>query len=331
MKNIKNYILFIFIIIFLILLLAYFNNFLNNNTGENYTEFNLNNLPEGFGIGYYKDIDGTMPINHTEYLQNNEFNGHIKMINGYKTQNNQYLMLALLDYKIVPVYYNGIISAKHLFNLSPMESIIYPYKMANISAGYHDMMILNFKNPDNHSTNISDRLNTYSQMGNVRFNAIVENNNTKPLLNYNNSIKNILIEDNNTSNSFDGLLINKEPFSSNVWLCENVTKNEILNYYINIGNYNSDNKTYAIIQLLDYDQIPITSNDPEYIYYGQIQNNESASIPANLKVPDKKGVYELIVIFVANPYEQLEVNPGVQNSGINTLVESSLRIELNVT
>ncbi|MDQ1252240.1 MAG: hypothetical protein QG646_1358 [Euryarchaeota archaeon] len=286
-----------------------------------------NKVSEGFGFGVYHNQVPLVGMNITQHLKVNEnFEGYLNIANEIK-KGNQYLLFALLDYKQIPFYINGSKNETHLVSLGPMEGHFYPFKIDGLSPGSHDLLIGVFLNPYNHSLNSRYRYDTdFSMMGSKRLNVIVGNGSTsmpefkKPKTFY------------QSSNFLEGLLVNKEPFSAKSWLVEDVKKNETLEYYINIGNSSRKNqRTFAIVQFLDYKQIPIMQNTSDYVYFGRINKSEEGAIPASLIVPDKNGVHELIVVWVSDPYENLEISPGKLNTNLEGRVEPSIRIGLNVS
>jgi len=283
-----------------------------------------NNGSEYMGFGFYQKNNNTItPFNNTLYVNNGSFDGYM-VIDNHFNHENQYLILAFLDYNAIPFYYNGTVSTIHIVNMSPMGMNHSYFNITNIPNGFHDILFLVFLDPYNHSLDEVYRLDTdYSDMGRWRFNVVFKND-LKPLIQF----KNVYTDDNN-SNKLNGVLVTKDTFSDKIFLSKNVTPNETLNYFINIGNKRNISENYAIIQLLDYNQIPINYNESNYVYYGSIKSGERSSIPVNIKIPDSNGVHELIIIWTTNPYENIWSLNGTKN---NMQLDSipSARIGLNV-
>lgn len=286
----------------------------------------LSNGSEYMGFGFYQIINNTInPFNHTIYLNNRSLEGYMAIDNHFNHEN-QYLVLAFIDYNSTPFYYDGNVSSIHIINISPMNLSQGYFNITNIPDGFHDILLLAFLDPYNHSLDDGYRLDTdNSDMGRWRFNVICEND-TKPDVEFKDQYSNC-----NSSNILNGLLVSKESFSNNVFLSKNVTSNEKLHYFINVGNTGNDSKNYTIIQLLDYKQIPINYSESEdYVYYGSIKSGERSSIPVELLVPDSSGVHELIIIWATNPYENIWTLNGTKNN-IQLDSKPSARIGLNVT
>ena len=276
----KNITVFFYLLAFLLALLAGLillnNGHISGVSGDVNAIYssNLRDVPEFiqgncFGIGCFKTFDTMTPLYLTQYI-------------------NEYLIMALLDYHIVPFNYNGNFSKAHLININSHKGLINGFNFSDISPGYHDLMFLVFKNPDdyyvnitylNPATNNTTTFTTWNRdvpVNSLRFNIICMNE-EKPSLEYGHI-------PNNHSSSFDysSMFVTREPLSSYPWTFQNTLGNEIEPYYINIVNSMRDDVSYVIIQLLDYNQVPLDYNGQDDVYYGKIELNESCSIPATI-------------------------------------------------
>lgn len=299
--------------------------FLENDTIKS-VEYDESKVSENFGFGIYQSYNPRIGMNLTQFLEENEsFEGYIRITNAIGKEN-QYLLLALIDYRTVPFYLQGNRNLTHLIGLKPMEDGFYPFKIENLSPGTHDLLLIVFVNPYEHSLDQYFRMSTdFSLMGEKRLNLIVGNGSI-PMPKFRNFDK--FCE---PSYPLTGLLVNDKPCSPQAWFSENVSKKEKLGYFINVGNSEKRNqRTFAVIQFLDYKQIPIRYNSSESVYFGYLNKKEKASIPASLITPDRTGVHELIVVWILDPYEKLEIYPGIRNRKLEGRVEPSIRIGLNV-
>jgi hypothetical protein len=284
--------------------------------------WNINNLPDGFGTGYFATPNGSIPLYPTQYIQNGTFKGYFEVMNGFP-QRYQFLVMALVNYKVVPFYYNGTINSTHVVELDPKSTDTYAFNITDIPDGLNDVYFLVFLDPFNNSSSDDYRLTTEHLMTDVRFN-VIQGEANKPNINLSNFTK-----QSESSNSIGDILVNKNYFNSTFWLYQNVTKNDTINYNINTQNDENKSRTFAVIQLLDYNQIPINNNNSEYVYYGSLNKSEAGSINASLIVPNSSGLHQLAVIIFTHPYENLEISPG--NYDYSAIAESSIRIGLNVT
>jgi hypothetical protein len=315
-------------LLFLLMLIAFNQTYyyFDNQAIKSPPEYDENKVTEGFGLNIYTNTTPASFLNITQHLQKNEsMEGRVQITNAIH-QKNDYLIMVLVDYKSVNFSINGMKNKTHIVTQGPMISQIYTFEIENLTAGFHDVIILTFLNPYEHSLNKEYRRATdFALMGAIRMNVLVENN-LKPAADF----KHVEILC-NTSYPLEGILVNKEACSPNMWTSENVTQGEKLDYSINIGNNKkTEQRTFAIIQFLDYEQIPLNHNETELVYLGQLNNSEKGSIPASLIVPKEKGVHELIVVWISDPYENVEMSPGVRNTDLEGRAEPSIRIGLNV-
>ena len=223
-----------------------------------------------------------------------------------------------------------------MININSHKGLINGFNFSDISPGYHDLMFLVFKNPDdyyvnitylNPATNNTTTFTTWNRdvpVNSLRFNIICMNE-EKPSLEYGHI-------PNNHSSSFDysSMFVTREPLSSYPWTFQNTLGNEIEPYYINIVNSMRDDVSYVIIQLLDYNQVPLDYNGQDDVYYGKIELNESCSIPATILTPEDRGVHELLVLIAYDPYENIEIAPGIFNPNV-TCSTSAIRIGINIS
>lgn len=289
-------------------------------------EYNENKVSESFGFGIYHSYNPLVGMNLTQFLKENEsFEGYIRITNAMNKEN-KYLLFALVDYKAVSFYVNGTKNQTHLVNLSPMEDNFYYFNINNLSPGYHNLFLGAFLNPYGHSLDMNYRLGTdFIFMGSKRLNIVVENGST-PMPAFRRF--EIFCA---SSYVLEGLLVNKESCSSKAWITENVTKKEKLEYFINIGNNDKRNqRTFAVIQFLNYTQIPIRHNTSEYVYFGYLNKGQKGSFPASLIAPNSTGINELIVVWISDPYENLEISPSIRNTNLEGRAEPSIRVGLNV-
>lgn len=102
-----------------------------------------------------------------------------------------------------------------------------------------------------------------------------------------------------------------------MWQKENVKGGSTIGYYVNLKSPITDGKavnySFAIIQMLDYAQVPIRVGSPDTVYYGHIDNNTSAAVHLSVLAPDTRGNHKLVVMVIGDPYENLEVSPYVEN------------------
>jgi hypothetical protein len=227
------------------------------------------------------------------------------------------MLVALVDYQAVPFYFNGSYGKTHYLNGSPANQYNGTFRVTNLSQGYHDVILAGFVVPCNFTYDASRQINRMTT-GALMYNVIVDNG-TKPMP---------VFENSSTAGNatyrldydFGGPNIFREPFDNRGWSREDVKPGQVLDYYLQVGhgliNGKKLNTSYAIVQLLDYNQIPVRFNAYDYVYYGYITVNESSSVHLSLKAPDTAGPHRLVVLLATDPFEDREIAPGVMNTNI---------------
>ena len=266
---------------------------------------------------YYADNQSY--LNNTQYTQNGTFNGHMKVGGSSDT-----ILILLQDYNVTAFHYNGSMNKTHMivknvyFNesnfVTPIATANYndTFAISGIPDGFHDVEFVAFVDPYNY-TGKNWRYDGPFTSGGVRFNVIV-NNSTKVMPQFTD-----ISDSNETLYSqtypFGGPSLTKDPFSAKVWPRENVAGGSIVDYYVSLRNGtlngNATGFDFMIVQLLDYQQIPIRAGSHDTVYYGHVNNNTSAAVHLSFKAPDTPGQYKLVDIIITDPYQDLEVPPYV--------------------
>lgn len=288
---------------------------INNTTNDdNYNE-------RGYGLRVY-DIDGKK-LDFNQYINNSTYQYNIDIINN-NARLNQFLIIAMLDYNVTPIYIDGSEYTKYLVNISKFNKSTIRVNMTNISKGNHDMIILVFIKPYEHSLEPKYRYSTdFSLLLGDRYNLIYSD-----ISDCNNKINIWLNKRYDTSYPLDGLLVNKQPFSNNAWLVENTTSSSNLSYFINIGNKNTKERKFAVVEFLDYEQIPINYETNEYCIYGRLGIGEACAIESKIITPKEVGTHELVAVWISNPYENMDTVD--HNESLENYIEPSIRIGINI-
>jgi len=299
------------------------------NSTDNIGEFTLStDAPsDSFGMGAYTSFDSSTLLYPTQRVNNTIFSGYLKLMNSYNISN-KYLVMAFLNYQLIPFMFNKSINTTQIVTINQNKAYMSYFNVNQISYGYSDLLILALKDPYDYFKTVSLDTCTFKIwyqdpfINYQRFNIIYGSTN-KPIINYSQT------QTNSSSYNINGLFITKEPFSNISWVYGNYTKNECINYYINIKNNNEKNITFAIIQLLNYEQIT-TGNNSNNVIYGYLEKGEACSIPASIVVPDSKGIQDLIVLMITDPYGNLESAPGKLNRDVDsTIIARSVGINVN--
>jgi hypothetical protein len=334
-KSVAVLIIALIVISFGVMVLLFYDNEIapqwkmEHNESERITEYDINRVGESFGIGLFDSPIGTKEsgMGYSKFLNPGEdFKGHL-FVSNQMYEENDFLIFCLLDYKQVPFKFDEEDKqVLHTIHLEPFEERFYSFDLGKIEKGGHDFEIVAIMKPYEHSLNRTFRFSTdFSYLGSMRKNLFVSDLNL-PVINYTN-ISAISCSSEYPLNN--GILITKEPCSAKAWLTEEVKPGERLNYTINVAADREYPVSFAIMVLLDYEQVPINVNGSNSVLFGKLDAGEKVSIPASITVPDDEGVHELMVVWFTDPYERLETSPGVR-AHIRAGTEPSIRVGLNV-
>ncbi len=278
--------------------------------GGNYSlEELMKSRPDYFGFGLYSKPsypDGI--FKKAVHKINGSFSGYILLANA---KGNDYIVFILLDYQEVPFYLNGTLNLTHHIVLEDMEYRFFRFEIPNISEGWHDVFVGGFPNPYSAEEQDPHILNGF------RLQLI----SGKPTLELPSFERPLVCTRNNTE--LDAyLLLTKKACDNTVWYKASMNplnEDSAFSYFAVVGNTQDNLQTFALVQLLDYRQVPIGNRT---VYFGYLYRNEVVSIPLTIKMP-KNGTHRLVLLYFAYPYEPLEYPPGVKNINLRFINEQS--------
>jgi hypothetical protein len=274
--------------------------------------------PKTNGIGFSINRGWPEAVGATQYAAGGNFSLPITV-----EPTDDCMLVALVDYQAVPFYFNGSYGKTHRLNGSPTGEYSGIISVTNLSRGFHDVVLAGFVAPDNFTYDAGLPVNLMAA-GALRYNVIVDNG-TKPAPAFENS-SNPRNATYRLDYNFSGPNIFREPFDNRGLSREDVKPGQILDYYLQVGHGTINGRkldtSYAIIQLLDYDQVPVRYNSSDYVYYGFIAVNESSSVHLSMKAPDTAGPHRLVVLLATDPYEDREIAPGVMNTNITERIDA---------
>lgn len=272
------------------------------------------NLPETKtnSIGFHmKNLTGSGPLGDTVYTDNESFSFSVTVM-----PSDDCMLMALVDYQAVPFYFDGRLNSTHYLSGSRTGEYSGTVSITNLSDGFHDVVLIGFVAPYNFSYDYIGRPLNLMQTGSLRLNVIAGNA-TKPAAVFENSTTLAGNASYQPDYPHAGPHISWKPFDNRTLFRENLRPGQVLDYYLQVGHGIIDGRkldtSYAIVQLLDYHQVPVRYNSSDSVYYGFIAVNESSSVHLSLKVPDMPGPHRLVVMLAADPYVNLEKAPGVMN------------------
>ncbi|GAB4581622.1 MAG: hypothetical protein Fur0022_43710 [Anaerolineales bacterium] len=263
----------------------------------------------------------------TYFLEENEsFQGTYYLLNQQPAES--YALICLLDYKQTPCLFDGKDASPYFLEMGENEERTFSFETPAIEKGFHDLAILAFSKVDEHDTSESFRYSTdFNYLFSTRAAILADTPPDElPLIEYE---KGVFIEE--SPSPLNGVVINLSPDSYSegirAWLHEVIQPGQTLDYYIQLGNDDEPDQTYAVLSFLDFQQIPVNEN--QLVAYVSLPTGYRMTIPASLTVPEETGIHELVIVIVRNPYrirEDLSTRKLILPDGI----ESSIRVAIEV-
>ncbi len=252
----------------------------------------------------------TVPYGWPLFAQNGTVKGNIPIQAHYPT-----LVMVMIDEKFVPFYYNGSLNKTHLIDPGDNPGMWMPndtaFEITGISEGVHDLAILAFVDPYNFNHSIWQSNGPI--VTSVQNYVIISASSNERMEELKNQSFSYAIVNSITSSS-DTSSICETASSEPLGLPVKLRKGAVLNYSVNIGHiYVNDNTTdlpFRVVQLLDYEQVPVQYNTTDYVYIGHTTNSEQVAVPLSIKAPDISGYHKLIIIISINPHQALDHGRG---------------------
>ncbi len=255
---------------------------------------------------------------------NTSFKAFLRLLNRQKAET--YLLTCLIDYEQVPCTYEDKTTVLYKINMSENEDRLIRFETMPLSNGFHDFSILAIARPDQHDLNQKYRLSTdLNYFYPTRAVILVGQPPYQP--------STLDFEHGNVRNysesELNGVVINTVADSRIIpgWFVQNVKQNELVNYYIHLGNDNGPTQTYVVMSFLDFQQIPVSTHQKNR--YVLLNPHERIDIPTSIKVPKENGVHELMVIIAHRPFQPLEnpdTGPRRELVNGNFDLENSIRV-----
>lgn len=254
------------------------------------------------------------------------FHGILQVTNHQPAQS--FLLTCLLDYQQVPCSFGGQPVLTKRISLGANELRDIPFATPTLSQGWHDFTLLVIPDPDDQNLDTRYRLGTdtvYAARTVLLDGGLSW---SPPRIAY----PDISQAAPNRSLPLDGIFIDDEahPPQLQAWTVQHVTAGVAVPYDVHLGNKSSAAYTFALLALLDYHQVPLSSQGQRAVF-GTLAAGGQGLISGLTTAPMAAGVHELMVLWVENPYHALEYpsdGPQRQATRLPVRIESSLRVAI---
>ncbi|MBE1557105.1 hypothetical protein [Sporosarcina limicola] len=285
---------------------------------------NYNYVPyanQGTSLGIVNDKHNELiEISNFKIEKNEMFNKTLAIVN----QNDypeDYLIIPLINYQQKHILPGNKKQNKLKITIKPQEIVFIPFSISNLKNGFHDFTFLIAQDPNNQDLSKEYRISTTgSNLMSIRGTINKGSNKNNSFNKFSKVSTDNTINENNNVQNLNGLLLTKNE-KLVPWLNESVyNNNDKIQFNINIGNTEKENKTFAVASFINWDQVSINADSDSKVFFGQIDQNSSASIKGEINKMDikKNSISNYTTVLIPFPYQ--EINPldpsfSIESSG----------------
>jgi len=216
-----------------------------------------------------------------------------------RTQSHNFALLFFVDYEQSRFTLGGSDSLIHQLTLNPFEERIFEIELPSLDKGVHPAFFAVVMNPDDHSLSEAARLMNFTSLLSFKM-AVGE---PSSALATTNECPSAFVKGYKSNSSLStGIFIVKQASEGDWELLfqEEVKAGDNFEAYIVIKNDEPESKSYAILLLWDWEQIPIQDPTQDQVIYSQLDGGEEAAIPLKLKVANSTP-HELSALLISDP------------------------------
>lgn len=260
-------------------------------------------------------LDGEIEVDKHFRLASHEQFEKIFAFGNFIDSDRDYKLLIFVDYQATMFSVNDQeFKQNYDFSAEAQEHIHFKFMLPPLEDGFHDLLLVVVKDPNNLSLDDEYRKQTdLSHLTSVRYSITVgENDGVKvspDFLQYP-SIENTVLE---------GIFLNDKGEKLQRLLTMECAFEDNPSMFIHIGNNNEQSRRYAVILLYDWNQISINEDN---ILYLLAEPNSQTTIPLLLDSVGERGVHNLTAICIEEPFQHVAIG--------TPRADFSIRIGVNV-
>lgn len=224
----------------------------------------------------------------------------------------EFILLPIIDYKQQSIQIGKDNLDKYKFSLKPKEIIFIPFTVKNLKEGIHDIIFLLAKDPNN--TNLDPNYRKATELSHIisKRMSVTVGKNKEINIPYTN------IPDTETNDKLSGSIVTPTK-ELKPWITEEHVSHD-MKYYINVGNISKNEQDFAVIALLNWNQVSIKDN--QKVIMSKIDSNTLVHIEGELKSQDiKSGVSNFTTLYIPSPYKEVK-------NELDMYVEPSINVGL---
>ena len=260
-------------------------------------------------------LDGEIETEKNFHLASHEQFERIFAFGNFIDAGRDYKLLIFVDYQATVFSVNDQEYMQYYdFFAEPQEHIHFKFTLPPVEDGFHDLLFVIVKDPNNLSLDDEYRKQTdLSHLTSIRYSISVGETggvNEYPTYCQYTSIDNTLL---------DGIFVNDKDERLQRLLTMECTLEDNPSLFIHVGNNDNQSKRYAVILLYDWNKIPINGKDTRYLLAAP---NSQTTIPISLDCLGGIGVHNFTAICIKEPFQMVSID--------TPRADFSIRIGLNV-
>ena len=229
------------------------------------------------------------------------------------------LVSVFLDYEQVNFSLDGEAGVLHYVNVEPGVDMEIPMEVAVQTPGWHDLFVVVFRDPDNHTTDPQARLPPRLGVGGLRT-VLCAGDCSTPTRASPKVMTGQKTELQSNSVYAYPLLGEEGAPQRRLLLSSEVHAGARLSTQLWARNPGDKLRDYFVIPLLDYGQVSFAGSN---VLHLRMPPGSELIIPGDIQMPSENGVHELQFISIFDPYQALD-------RVTDKVVESSMRSALVV-
>ncbi len=225
------------------------------------------------------------------------------LIGNYFPGDSEFKIICLVDYQQVPFCINGEFGLTHLVKIPANTESIFAVHLENLSTGCHDMSLMIFEHPGEHTLDTEFRMQSGKMVMAQRCNITVQNASI--------TLPNFLkLKAKGPAIKVKDLQI-KACQNSKLSQLDyewNVDKDSLVNFNIYAFNNRDSTVSVAIVPFVDFKQISLNAGSAQSVFYVELSPHSQTEINAAFKA-DLKDEHEFFLLQFESPFIKMEPVP----------------------
>ncbi|HDQ74230.1 MAG TPA: hypothetical protein ENN19_19360 [Chloroflexi bacterium] len=267
-----------------------------------------NIVHRGLGVGFVRPEDRETnpyrrpPTDQFQIQPGDAFTTLLILNTGYD-EAYPVLVSVFLDYRQVSFSLDGHQGFLHRLDIPPGVTMEIPFQVSIEKAGWHDLFVVAFREPENRPTDPQDRLPPSLGVGGRRT-VVCAGDCTRP----NSLLPDRFVGEDVSAHRTD---INAFPLlpedgrspKQRLLLVANAKPGEDFSLILWARNPDNQSRDYVVLPMLNFYQVSFAGSEVLHLH---MPAGSELFIPGQIRLPDEEGVHELQFLIVFEPYHPLD-------------------------